>query len=139
MIKAIDLIKKHEGVRLKVYKDTTGHDTIGYGRNLDFRGISMAEAEVMLQNDIAQTVRTLEPYTWYQGLDATRQAVLVDMAFNLGVKGLLGFTTFLNFLLVRDFAAAADDMLATKWARQVGHRAIEDAEIIREGSEVASD
>ena len=50
----IGMLKRHEGLRLKPYQDTIGKLTIGYGRNLDDRGISKEEAEYLLRNDISR-------------------------------------------------------------------------------------
>lgn len=130
---ALELVKKHEGVRLKPYRDTTGHLTIGYGRNLSIRGISLPEAEYLLTNDIKLFTDRLERLSWYLCLDAVRQAVMVDIAFNVGFSGLLAFTKMVQCLMDKDWDGASAAMLETKWATQVGDRAVEDAEIIRSG------
>lgn len=58
-------LERHEGLRLKPYKDTVGKLTIGIGRNLDDKGISRKEAFALLDNDIAEVVRQLEQVDEY--------------------------------------------------------------------------
>jgi|TARA_Y100000114_G_C11752498_1_gene325111 lysozyme len=126
-------LQRHEGLRLKPYRDAVGKLTIGYGRNLDDRGISEDEAGFMLDNDIDQVVAELERLPLYLGLDSVRQTVLANMAFNMGVPTLLEFRRMLGALAEKDWDRAADEMLDSKWARQVGSRAVELSELMRRG------
>jgi lysozyme len=128
------LVKRHEGLRLKPYTDTEGHLTIGYGRALNIVGISGEEAEAMLRHDVADVLAKLSRFEWFKSLDEVRAAALADMAFNLGWLKLLGFTHFLDAVQRRDFKAAAKEMLDSRWAGQVGVRAIELARMMREGA-----
>ena len=95
----IDIIKEQEGCKLKPYTDTTGHITIGYGRNLSDCGISQDEAEQMLLNDV-ETIKLLlsKSLNWYASKPEYVRNALVSMAFNVGVAGLLKFVRFLNAL-----------------------------------------
>ena len=126
---------RHEGLRLKPYRCTAGKLTIGIGRNLDDRGISQKEAYAMLERDIQDCEQWLidEIPEVYNKLDEVRQAVLLNMCFNLGIKGLLGFKNTLDFIGAGDWERAANNMLASKWAKQVGLRAIELSELMRKG------
>lgn len=126
---------RHEGLRLKPYRCTAGKLTIGIGRNLDDRGISQREAYVLLENDIQNCEKQLldEIPEIYNGLDDVRQSVLLNMCFNLGIKGLLEFKNTLAFIAAGDWERAANGMLASKWAKQVGKRAIELSEMMRKG------
>lgn len=129
-----DLIKKHEGKRLKPYKCTAGKLTIGYGRNLDDKGITEEEAEFMLDNDIKAVISACkETFSWFAFLDNVRQAVVADMVFNLGLAGFLGFKNTIAHIRNKEWDKAADNMLASKWASQVGNRAVELAEMMRMG------
>lgn len=131
----IEMLKRHEGLRLKPYRCTAGKLTIGYGRNLEDRGISKVEAELMLINDIsdfAAKLKTVLP--WMEQLDARRALVLVNMGFNLGIEGLLKFTNTLQLIKNGNYDAAAKAMLDSKWAKQVGSRARELAHIIKTGN-----
>ena len=133
MNNAFDLIKEHEDVRLMPYKDTVGKITIGYGRNLSDKGISQAEADLLFSNDAAEVLDKMLQYSWYTSQTVPRQAVLADMAFNLGIDGLLKFKTLIGCLMVGDHQGAADAMRTSKWASQVGRRAVEDIAIMETG------
>ena len=124
---------RHEGLRLKPYRCTAGKLTIGIGRNLDDRGISQKEAYAMLERDIMDFEQQLldEIPETYSGIDEVRQSVILNMCFNLGMKGLLGFKNPLAFIGAGDWERAANNMLASKWAKQVGMRAIELSELMR--------
>lgn len=115
---------KHEGMRLKPYRDSVGKLTIGVGRNLEDVGIDNLEAALLLENDIQRVEQELiRRLPWYLLLSEVRQRVLMDMAFNLGVEGLLKFSRALAAMEAKDFAKAADEMLDSVWAQQVGQRA----------------
>ena len=126
------MLMHHEGLRLKPYTDTTGHLSIGYGRNLTDVGISVDEARCLLRHDIATATGDLfAAFPWAERLDPVRQAVLVSMAFNLGLPTLKTFRTTLEAFRVGHWAAAADGMLDSLWARQVGQRAKDLAAMVR--------
>jgi len=128
---------QHEGIRLHVYLDSRGIETIGVGRNLRTRGITYSEAMLMLDHDITEFMRDLaRVLPWTDSLDAVRLRVLIDMAFNLGIAGLLTFKRFLASAQTGDYAVAAQDMLESQWARQVGHRAHTLAEMMRTGQPI---
>lgn len=137
--KLMDRIKeqlvRHEGLRLKPYRCTAGKLTIGVGRNLDDCGITQSEAYVMLINDIMNCEKQLQAKIpdIYNGLDEVRKSVLLNMCFNLGVSGLLGFKNTLEFIKAGDWERAANNMLVSRWAKQVGRRAIELSELMRKG------
>lgn len=115
-------VKIEEGFRPYPYKDTTGHLTVGYGLNLDS---PMPErlASVILQWQLDEVEFTLQSFPWWQACDPPRQSVLLDMAFNMGLSGLLGFRMFLAACVAKDWQAAHDEMLKSAWATQVGERA----------------
>ena len=126
---------RHEGLRLKPYRCTAGKLTIGIGRNLDDCGITQSEAYVMLINDIMNCEKQLQSKIpdIYNGLDEVRKSVLLNMCFNLGINGLLGFKNTLAFVKAGDWERAANNMLVSRWAKQVGRRAIELSELMRKG------
>lgn len=117
-------IELHEGLRLKPYRCTAGRLTIGVGRNLEDRGITLAEARMLLANDLTD-VRNglLNALPWVGNLDEVRQRVLIDMAFNLGLQGLLEFKRTLAAVQAGQYQQAATMMLQSRWAKQVGQRA----------------
>ena len=117
-----DQLILHEGLKLKPYRCTAGKLTIGVGRNLETKGISENEALFLLRNDIEEVTRQLELFGWYVALGPVRRKVLIDMAFNLGMAGLLGFQKMIEALERGDYEAAADEMVYSRWYRQVGER-----------------
>ena len=117
-------LRLHEGERLKLYRCTAGKLTIGVGRNLEDRGITAAESAFLLGNDIdAVWTDVQRALPWVARLDDVRQRVLLDMAFNLGIVGLLGFKRTLAAIETGQYQQAATMMLDSRWARQVGGRA----------------
>jgi lysozyme len=125
---------RHEGLRLKPYRDTAGKLTIGVGRNLDDVGLSRAEAMVLLQNDLARVRAALDArWPWRRALDPVRADVMVELGFNLGVAGLAAFEQFLAGMKAAAFSAAADALLSSRWAGEVGARASELATMVRTG------
>nr|MDK2851225.1 lysozyme [Candidatus Cloacimonadota bacterium] len=96
---------RHEGLRLKPYRCTADKLTIGVGRNLDDCGISQTEAYMLLKNDIWKCEKQLldEIPEKYNALDEVRKSVLLNMCFNLGIGGLLGFKNTLAFVKAGDW------------------------------------
>ena len=127
----------HEGLRLKPYKCTADKWTIGVGRNLEAnpltqkemlmilqaRGITEEIAMDWLEDKIRRVKRQLANYEWYTSQSEIRRRVLIDMAFNLGVNGLLTFKRMIQALEAEDYEWAAREMLDSKWATQVHGRA----------------
>lgn len=127
-------LRKEEGLRLKPYRCSAGKLTIGSGRNFEDNGISIGEAEFMLDNDVKSVIQQLSvKIPWIKTLTENRQVVLVDMAFNLGIGGLLLFKNTLAMIQKGEYEAAAKAMLQSKWATQVGKRANELSELMRLG------
>jgi len=141
-----DLIKQiahHEGVVLKVYKDSLGIDTIGIGRNLEHRGIEdleLAHIEKTMSEIYENGITEQDAYFLahrdieivekellasrpvVEELDNIRQRVLVDMAFNMGIPRLNRFYRMWSAINELDFKSAAVEMLDSLWARQVKSR-----------------
>lgn len=119
-------LTRHEGSRLKPYKDTVGKTTIGVGRNLDDVGIFPDEEELMLTNDINRAIKDLDDHlSWANSLDEPRKMVLVNLCFNIGITRLLGFQKMLIALQSGDYTTAAKEMMDSLWAKQVKYRAVE--------------
>jgi len=129
-----DQLDDHEGRSLHLYKDITGHWSIGVGRNLSDRGIFDDECDLMLDNDIAWHEGALfARIPWAAQVDVVRQRVLIDMCFNLGPDGLVQFHRMLDALRRGDHESAAAEMLASRWSGQVGRRAQRLARMMRTG------
>lgn len=124
---------RYEGLKLQVYKCPAGYQTIGVGRNLESKGISEKEAMVLLDNDIAEFTFALEEtYDWFEDLSENRQAVIINMAFNLGMSGFGKFKNMISAIENSDWEEAASQMMDSKWATQVGRRAEELSEAMKE-------
>lgn len=121
----IEQLKQHEGLELKPYRCTSGKLTIGYGRNLEAKGISKGEAEVMLFSDIAEVEEKLVRAGLLSGLNDARKAVLINMAFQLGFNGLSKFRNMLAAVQSEQYVLAASEMLDSLWAKQTPNRAKE--------------
>lgn len=125
-----------EGVRLRPYVDSVGKLTIGIGRNLDDVGLRLDEALYLLRNDITvayQNAVRIFGAEFMLRLDDVRQAVIVDMLFNLGYKRFLGFKKFIGAVKRKEWDKAAEEMLNSLWAKQVGKRAERLAYMMRTG------
>lgn len=128
----VEQLKRDEGVRQKMYRDSLGIETIGVGHNLRDVPISMAAVERILADDLADIERELRrAFPWVAELSAPRYGVLLNMAFNLGIPRLRGFVNTLGAIKNGAYDAAARGMLASKWATQVGARADRLAEQMR--------
>lgn len=127
------MLVKNEGLKLKPYRCTAGKLTIGVGRNLDDVGISEEEAHVLLKNDIVRARAHCESYSFWNDLDDVRQAVLIDMCVNLGAAGLDRFKRMLAAVDDGLYATAADEMMNSRWATQVGRRSERLAKMMRTG------
>ena len=125
--------KRFEGLSLMPYKCPVGEDTIGYG-HLIKNGITQAGAEVLLDEDLKAAERAARGnFPWFSKLNGPRQAVIIDMVFNIGITRLYGFKKMRAGIEQGDFETAAKEMLASKWAAQVGRRAIENARMMETG------
>lgn len=126
------MIARHEGYRQYPYRCTAGKLTIGYGFNLD-AGMSEEEAMLLLRYRIRIISAMLaQRLPWYSAITETRQQALIDMAYQLGVDGLLKFKKALAAMACEDWDAAAEELLDSKWARSDSpRRALEIAALIR--------
>lgn len=130
------LTKEFEGCRLKPYKCPAGKLTIGYGRNLDDVGISQAEADMMFERDFAKAEADVRDICKEFGINVDdlieqRFYVLTDMCFNLGKDGLKKFKKLFSALKKGLYDDAANAMLDSLWAKQVGNRATKLAVLMR--------
>jgi lysozyme len=141
----VKMIAIHEGIVLNVYQDHLGIDTVGIGRNLQDRGITDGElsfinktmdevyevglteeeAYYLCMNDIAIVEKELlanKPIV--NQLNDVRQMVLVDMAFNMGVPRLMKFKNMWLAIEKVNYQLANEEMIDSRWAGQVGSRAM---------------
>jgi lysozyme len=129
---ALDLIKSDEGLRLKMYKCTANKWTIGYGRNIEDRGISADEADYLFKNDIRLVRETLQDKILnFPLLSEVRQAVLLNMCYQLGWPRLSKFQNFLGALEFGQYDKAAGEMINSAWATQTPVRVLRLAQMMR--------
>jgi len=128
-----DLIKLHEGVESHAYKCSQNKITIGVGRNIDPTGIGLSPDEIdyLLDNDIDRCITELDQFSWFENLSETRRFAVIDMCFNLGITRFKGFKKAIAAMSISDFDTAADEFFDSRWAKQVGNRAITICEMIR--------
>lgn len=132
-----DELVRDEGLRLAAYKDSVGLWTIGVGHLLGhtqrMTAITKTEADALLAVDIYTAMETADRWIpeWRQASEA-RQRALVNMAFNLGNR-LQTFKRFRASVARGDWKRAAVEMLESKWAQQVGPRALRLRDMIRDG------
>lgn len=133
----LETLKRHEGVKAFAYRCSSDKLTIGVGRCIDEDGgigLSDDEIEYLLMNDIARCDKELEgAYDWYRDLNKPRRDAMINLCFNLGLTRLRGFVKALEAMSRGQYDLAADEFLDSRWADQVGDRAVEVTELIRVG------
>ena len=142
------LLILHEGMRLRVYDDANGreilagdtvigHPTIGIGRNVagDGLGISEDEAKYLLMGDIARLEKEIKGWKFMEDLNEPRQAVVYDMLFNMGINRFNGdkWKNMFKAMYDQQWQVAAEEMLASRWAKQVGQRSVRLSQMMRLG------
>jgi lysozyme len=129
-------LKRHEGFVPHAYQDHLGFWTIGYGRLVDKSrngGISKDEADMLLRADIARVITELHArLSFYERLPDRKKQALANMAFQLGINGLLNFRRMLSAIKDGDWTRARIEALDSRWASQTPARAREIANMIGE-------
>ena len=133
-----EMLRRHEGVETHAYKCTSGKITVGVGRNIDpdggSIGLSDDEIEYLLQNDIARCAEELgREFPWFSGLDQVRADAMIDLCFNIGITSLRKFVNANDAMARDDYDEASAEYYQSKWASQVGERAIEICAMIKTG------
>lgn len=127
-------IKAEEGFKDRPYMCPTGHLTIGYGINLESTPIPKEVADLWLRMEVDKIIDQLSKYEWFSELSYDRHAVIIDMAYQLGVSGVLKFKKMIHAIKWHNWEAAASEMLDSKWAKQTPERANRNATVMRTGS-----
>jgi lysozyme len=130
-------LSRHEGVRPRPYLDTEGKTTIGIGRNLTDKPLRLDEIDYLFRHDLAdaeEDARTAIGDAVFEALSDARKAVLVNMAFNLGLTRLRKFKDMIASVKAGQWQEAKAAMLDSRWAQQVGTRATELADLMVRGS-----
>lgn len=133
----IKQLRRDEDEILHAYHDHLGYLTIGVGRLIDKRkggGITPEESAYLLSNDIdKREAELLRRAPWMASLDPVRFGALLNMAFQMGVDGLLGFKNTLAMVRAGDYAGASVGMLESLWAKQTPERAKRISDQIKTG------
>ena len=131
-----EMIQRHEGVRRIPYLDSLGIFTVGYGHNMQ-RPLSQAVIDQIFSEDLQEAINEcVHAFPWFADLTDARKNAMVDLCFNLGLTRLLKFQHFLTAMAAGQYETAANELLDSLWARQVKHRALELATLIRGTEEV---
>lgn len=139
--KTVQLLEREEGFRAVPYFCSAGKRTFAIGYNIDARGnpvwwdgvspCTHQQAITQLQADVHSIADSLDKYL--SGLNNARQAVLISMAYQMGVPGLLKFKRTLKTIAAGRYAEAAGYMLASLWAKQTPSRAMRHAKQMETG------
>ncbi|MCD6600067.1 MAG: glycoside hydrolase family protein [Dehalococcoidia bacterium] len=128
-----NLIKRHEGLKLFPYRCSAGKLTIGFGRNLDDNGISLEEANFLLDRDIQLAVQdTMSVFPSFYAYPEEKQCALIDMMFNLGLPKFLNFKKMIKAVKEMDWNEAARQAEDSRWYLQVGKRGRDIVSMLKE-------
>jgi lysozyme len=124
-VSAVDLalprLQSEEGFRATVYKDSRGFQTIGYGFRIG-AGITQRAATALLTEQIQECHEQLSRYAWYASCNPMRQSVLIDLAFNDGISGLLGYINMIAAISRANWPEARVQLLDSDAAREDPNR-----------------
>ena len=130
----VSMLKRHEGFRGKPYHCTAGKLTVGYGRNLDDVGVTEVEAEFLLKVDTLRATDSAgDIFPSILSYTENRQIAIINMIFNLGKTRFKGFLKMIDAINRGDWESAADEAVDSRWYKQVGARAVELVNLLREG------
>ncbi len=136
------LLTYEEGYRKLPYLCSEGYPTIGIGKRIGCKGVPLSAyriscsrqmAELWLEEEVKEILIQLNKYTWFIGLDYSRQAIMVSMAYQMGVEGLLCFSNMIRALEANEYPQAAVEALDSRWYRQTPERAQRHAMVIDTG------
>jgi len=134
MSKSSEFTAANEGYRQFAYQCTAGKSTIGIGFNLDDVGLSEEESLVILNMRLDKIEGKLTAaLPWFCDLNEARRAALKDMAYQMGVNGLLSFRKSLALISEGSYAMAGMELFDSRWAGQTPRRAAEVCCMIRTG------
>lgn len=134
-------LRRDEGVRYSPYNDSRGYLTVGVGHLITGTmpggwtfPLDDGQVDALLESDLMTVYSDLDnALPWWEDLNDVRQRVICNMCFNLGLPKLLGFTNTLAAMRQGRYADAANGMLNSAWASQVGVRAVRLANMMRTG------
>lgn len=126
-------LKEWEGCVLKAYECPNGYTSIGIGRNLDTTGITEEEALLLLDNDIVECFRALDKqWEIWRTFPERAQMIVLDLVFNMGINTWMSFRKTRAYMELGEWEKAGDELLNSKYAKQVGRRAIFNSEELKQ-------
>ena len=129
----LERIKHHEGFRDKVYQCTEGFDTIGYGFAIKDLVLDEDIAEMILMRKLEDLMKRIsKTFPWWKSANSDVKDVVVEMSYQLGIKGFSAFRKTIDHLENKRYGKASAEMLDSRWAIQTPNRAIELSNIIKE-------
>ena len=126
-------IEYEEGFKSRMYKCPAGKWTIGAGINLEVTDMPKEVADLWMKIIVDKLEDRLCEHDWYVNLSHARQTVIIDMAYQMGVRGLLGFKNMINSIVAGDYDMAAHHMLDSAYSIQTPARANRNAMAMRNG------
>jgi GH24 family phage-related lysozyme (muramidase) len=131
-------IKKHEGFVAKVYLDSLGKATIGYGHLLteedDFvEGVIYDKdiLEAIFDKDFDKAKQGMEELVGTLDIAMAAKGIIIEMVFQLGKTGVSKFKNMFAALNEFDYTRAAEEMLNSAWYRQTPSRCEELSNLMR--------
>lgn len=130
----LEMLKRHEGLRLKPYECSAGKTTIGYGRNLTDIGITKDEAMILLVHDMERAMTDIKRiFPDFSTFSKNRKNALTDMMFNLGMSRFLKFRKMIDAILNGNWPMASNEAQDSRWFVQVGNRGTEIVRLLING------
>lgn len=124
----IEDIKLDEGFRGESYLDSLDIPTIGFGTKLP---LSEEEAEMILKHRLNKKIdHLLQKKPIVMTLPQDKQEALFNMAYQLGVGGLLKFKKMWEAIERRDWMTVGIEARDSRWYQQTPHRAEKMAKIL---------
>ena len=125
-------IKINEGFKPRVYKDTLGIDTIGYGFAIKDLHLDEDLSEEILKRKVNKLIKRIyKTFDWFINMPEDVQEVVVEMCYQMGVGGFSKFKKTIKLLSEKQFTDASTEMLDSLWAKQTTNRAKGLSNIIR--------
>lgn len=123
-----------EGKRNKMYLDSKGIPSLGIGHNLRDKPISDRAVRVIFEDDVADAEADIRKLFYdFDDLNDNRKAVVLNMMFNMGLPTFSQFKNTISLINHGEYGQAADAMLDSAWAKQVGERAVRLSNLMRSG------
>lgn len=129
----LEIIKENEGFEGGMYKCPAKKLTIGYGFNLEAIEMPRHVADLWLLHIVKKTEKALDDYYFFRKLNEPRKAVILDMAYQMGIFGVSKFRDMISAINADKYELAAKEMLNSRYARQTPNRAKRNAEIMKTG------